>query len=48
MNSENKSITAILCQVHSIFKKKVENINRFDEHLQFHSIEDKIDIIIFP
>lgn len=48
MHSQSKTITAILCQVHSVFKKKTENIKRFDEQLQFYRSEEHIDIIIFP
>lgn len=34
--------------MHSLLGKKKENISRFDEKLQFFSVEEGIDIILFP
>lgn len=48
MHAEGKKITALLCQTHPHFKKREENIARFDELLQFYSEEEQIDIILFP
>ena len=39
---------ALLCQIHPLFKRKKENIAKFDEHLQFYANDDNIDIVLFP
>ena len=48
MEEPTKSIKAMLCQTRPQLKKKIENIQRVQVSLKNYSIDDKIDIVMFP